>query len=433
MRHAALLTLSGLFVFGSGQSVYINLDENLATLGVDQTGVVSSVEELFYLSAPEETTRVDGDNLTLLGSSWDGIGVDDIMKFKNKEIFASSSSFIRGAIDAWAQHQHLMLRPDEVWFEVLAQLNFYMSSRAEEVRERFVKHSGKEEIMIEVSRGVRAETIINRLSGELQTRVKTRWLADWVKPGFSTSTAMDDVTASVLMMGLMSSYYDYGCRVICGIPSVTLLGTKEDWVALLKKLDLLSEFGEEPSEYASVLRPIFTGFVQSWEHPKSKETKDFWSKIAVGNVPLGCGSMPIVSGWITGFYYWDATGQAVVGLRNGAEVGGIRYRTHEIEDLPLSYAKVPVKLINFPGLSPETKAYLLAGNIGVQRTLMTDGKALATPLSSWYMYTTVEPFRMPEYIFGEVGVINRHIEQCKALPRASSRIRKKKVRFPFHY
>ncbi|RCI07916.1 hypothetical protein L249_5885 [Ophiocordyceps polyrhachis-furcata BCC 54312] len=415
MHHTALLVLSGLFTLGSGQGLKIKLDENIATLQVDQSGVVRSAEELFYLSSPEETTKVNPQNLTLISSSWDGVSGHDAM-FQRKEVFASSSSFVRGTIDAWAQHRHLVLRPDEVWFEVLAQLNFYMAANAEKVRGLFVSYSGTQRIRTASgSGGNNVDSLVTKINQELQKRVRANWLVDWVKPGFSTSTNQDDVTASVLMMGLMSSYFDYYGHVVCGIPSVTLLGTKADWAALLSKLDNLEKFGEEPSRYASFLRPIFTGFVHSWENPASRETKDFWSKIVVGRASKGCGGVPVATGWITGFYFWDHRGQAIAGARSGAEVGGVQYWTHAIDDLPISYAKVPVHLVGYPGVPEETEAYLLAGNIGTQRTMMSDGKAAERPLSGWFLYSTVSPIQKPEYhLFGEIGVIGNHVKQCKA-------------------
>jgi hypothetical protein len=45
-------------------------------------------------------------------------------KFAN---LASKSSFIRGTLEAAVQHQHLLIRPEDVWFTILTQLSFYLS------------------------------------------------------------------------------------------------------------------------------------------------------------------------------------------------------------------------------------------------------------------------------------------------------------------
>jgi hypothetical protein len=69
------------------------------------------------------------------------------------------------------------------------------------------------------------------------------------------------MTANILMMGLMQSYFSFFCCTTCETPSITLLGEGEDYVKLLNKLHRLSEFGEEPTEFALRLKPILTRFI----------------------------------------------------------------------------------------------------------------------------------------------------------------------------
>ena len=54
-------------------------------------------------------------------------------------------------------------------------------------------------------------------------------LREWIIPDFSTTTRDDRVVASVLMMGTLQKYFSYTLSIVCGLPSVTLLGTEEDW------------------------------------------------------------------------------------------------------------------------------------------------------------------------------------------------------------
>lgn len=282
------------------------------------------------------------------------------------EIFPSSDSFIHGAIQAWGEHLHLELRPEEVWFTVLAQLNFYMDANAEKVRHLFVKHEGQETIVVE---DIDWTSVLLRFKDEIQARVQTDWLRDWIMPGFSTTTRDDEMTANILMMGLMKAYFKYEGGIICGLPSVTLLGEKKDWEKLQAKLERLAEFGEEPTAYQANLVPIFKRFVKSFDEPDSEETRDFWSQIVFGQSSGVCGSAPLeLSGWISGFLFWDTEGKRLDGLgARGGKVGltmdGVDYIWHDIRKLPVGYGKAPFTMRDFNGME-KFPAYVSAGTLG---------------------------------------------------------------------
>lgn len=89
---------------------------------------------------------------------------DTSAPISNGYVYPTSDGFVRGAIDAWAQHQHLVIRPDEVWFSILAQMNFYMQRNAEAVRDLFVSHVEKKEILVE---GYTVQEILAKFGGEL--------------------------------------------------------------------------------------------------------------------------------------------------------------------------------------------------------------------------------------------------------------------------
>ena len=102
----------------------------------------------------------------------------------------------------------------------------------------------------------------------------------WVVPDFSTTEEVDRVTAAVLMMGSMQKYFSYRMTLICGIPSVTLLGNKEDWTKIRSRLDMLQRLGSQPQSFASLLVPVLDYFIRSFDNPTAPEVLTFWNKIA---------------------------------------------------------------------------------------------------------------------------------------------------------
>ncbi|KAK1832575.1 hypothetical protein QBC39DRAFT_404424 [Podospora conica] len=321
--------------------------------------------------------------------------------------YPSGDSFVRGAIQAWGEHLHLVIRPEEVWFTILAQLNFYMNANAESVRSLFVSHAGQETIKIE---DFTWHAVLSRFSGEIQARVKTPWLLSFVHPNFTTTTDSDRMTANILMMGLTKAFFKFEGGIICGLPSVTLLGTEADWAALLARLDRLPEFGPDPAAYAARLRPILTRFVRSFAAPDAPETKAFWNNIVIAQEGRICGSPPVsISGWITGFFYWRDDGAPYARQAGGDLVlDGVAYPLLDMTKLPVGYARAPFTMLDYNGTA-RFEAYVAAGTMGKEikegwpegyeaavkrgggKAVLgaRSGHATLRPLSSWVLYGPV--------------------------------------------
>lgn len=425
MRHALLMALSGFVVLTAAQFTHdltIPLDKTVKPLPLKQDDLATSAQDLLSKSCPEEMEGYPKHGPPKLVTATSYYKVHNAF-FVDGEIFSSSSSFVRGVVEAWGQHQHLVLRPDEIWFEILVQLNFYMYANASAMRHLFVDHEGKQEMSVRFLYAEDwAETLISSFTSAIQKRVKTDWLASWIKPGFSTSTPDDDLTAAVLMMGLTQHYFEYSVSLICGLPSVTLLGNKTDWVALQEKVERLKWFGGEAEEYADVLKPILQGFVDTWNNPEAKTTKDFWSKIVDGRQKSTCVTRGYVTGWITGFYFWNREGKALTSKsarkssRFGVKLGEVRYPARDVTKLPISYAKVPLYLEDYPKTSQTTDVYLLAGNIGVRRTV-SEGWVTAKPMSGWFIYGPVDyehAVTKNPGSYGELLLLKDEFRQCGA-------------------
>ncbi|KAF1811698.1 hypothetical protein P152DRAFT_507895 [Eremomyces bilateralis CBS 781.70] len=318
---------------------------------------ISSIDELFQTSAFNEAHYTLNDTHIITSSA------DTPNGTISKDTYASSDSFVRSTIQAWGQHHHLVIRPDEVWFTILAQMNFYMNDHAEDVRDVFVTFEGKQEIRVFDRTW---HQVIDQFAEEIQKRVKTPWLLDWMMPEFSTSTDNDATTATVLMMGLFQAYFDYLGGIICGLPSVTLLGTKADWERLLAKLDHLPDFGAEPTMYQGRLKPILSRFVESFDKPSDPKIREFWNSIINAEPQHLCGGPPYrISGWLTGFISWDKDGKYMATGTTNELLDGISYPSYEIDKLPIGYAGTPITLLDYPRpRAPKFPAYIIAGNLG---------------------------------------------------------------------
>ena len=182
-----------------------------------------------------------------------------------------------------------MLSPDDVWLAILGQFCAYANRNAEGLRNKIVEYEGKKELKAYSYGSLETADyggMIRNLLIEIRKKIKSPELADWFRPGFSTTTEKDEVCAAATAMASLQAYFEYRMRTICGIPSVTLLGTVADWKLLREKIERLLEFEVEGNPAGNVmelwvgyLRKACDGFVESAEHPDSEKTLEFWDKV----------------------------------------------------------------------------------------------------------------------------------------------------------
>ncbi|KAF8900732.1 hypothetical protein CPB84DRAFT_1778778 [Gymnopilus junonius] len=281
-----------------------------------------------------------------------------VTQSKIGSIQGQHNGFINTIIQAYNNHHHLSIRPDDVWIAILSQFNFYVNAHADDLRSHFVAHQGKEEVVL-YGIGTRYTVdfglLANRLADEIQEKVVDPELQAWILPDFSTTTHSDTVICSVLMMATMDAYFTRKIVLRCGIPSITLEGEKVDWEKVLARVDKLSEFGEEPAKWAALLRPILSRFVSAFEgQPEST----FWNSICHYH-PGGSGPT-YISGWITAFCVWTHQGKWIgpplssapkpipynLGMKTiePLSVDDVQYSAIETSDIPVGFCEVAIKL-----------------------------------------------------------------------------------------
>ncbi|KAI4252081.1 MAG: hypothetical protein L6R42_008116 [Xanthoria sp. 1 TBL-2021] len=305
----------------------------------------------------------------------------------------SSNGFVHGAIQAYNHHHHLRIRPEDVWFAVLSQFSLFVNAHAEELRGLFVAHEGKKELVLRYF-GTRYSVDFARFAKEMgeliEENVVDPELRRWIMPAFTTTTKNDVVVASILLMGTTQKYFDFKCCIACGLPSVTLLGNKEDWALILSRLEKLKEYGEEPTQFCNLLKPVVSRFVTSFDEPRSEETTGFWQRIA--HYSRGGSGPSYYSGWITAFCFWDKDGRSMYRPVSGAlKLDGMVYHSIESDAVPPGYTSVPVK-VDDNGF--EFPATMIAGSVAT-RYSSSPGSSESDfdtiqPESGWWMFQNEE-------------------------------------------
>jgi hypothetical protein len=325
---------------------------------------VSSDYELIMQSIPDfvpENTKISDVGQGFFGNS---------PRINQSRIYPLQDSFIRGAIDAWAQHQHFVIRPDDIWFTILMQLNFYLRGHSAEVRDQIgYKNQLDVDLFGWIDVGVITQNIVDF---EIKKWLKANYSTyGFLQPNFTTSTFDDKTVANLIIMGLTNTTSLGHCAALCGggMPSITLLGEERDWQQLLRKLDYMPEFGRQPADYSKNLRPILSRFVRTFAHPEDFEIRQFWDDM-VSFKEQECYETGTIKGWVTGFLHWNQSGDLL--LRSGSLIASekglksldeVVYPWRNIRDLPSAYPRLHFLHRQDPGCLTSV-AELMAGMIG---------------------------------------------------------------------
>jgi hypothetical protein len=189
--------------------------------GKEATTSATSPECLVQLACPSEHRRSE----TIIQSSFNS----EDLSSSEAPIYASSNGFVRAVVSAYCNHHHFTIRPEDVWFSILTQLGFFVNAHAKDRRSFFVSQEGKKEPRVDGVDTLDFGAMAVRMTGLIAKNVVDPELRTWIMPDFSTTEESDSVVAAILMMGALQQYFEYRFSLLCGIPSVALLGYQGDW------------------------------------------------------------------------------------------------------------------------------------------------------------------------------------------------------------
>ena len=207
--------------------------------------------------------------------------------------------FLRAVYGAFANHFPLVLSPDDVWLVIAQGFAHHVNAHAEKLRSKFVKHQGQE--YIEVRRdNFRKGSPDNDWPGafaEFSDKIAEHIGDDkrrMVVNDFSSTGAVEKAASEVVLMDAMKAYFTYGMRTMCGIPNMTLLGTRDDWAKLRERVKMFKEYDAE--DWAASLDGVLGHFEETF---KGNADPEFWQSFY--NQGGGSGG-PYVTGAINAFF-----------------------------------------------------------------------------------------------------------------------------------
>ena len=221
------------------------------------------------------------------------------------------SSLIQGLVLAYKNHYPITITPDMIWILVLQGFSRFMEKYEDSVRDIFVNFEGKKELNVEIYDKTPYTATKEDWDGIMKEFVEKigqhvgQETTDSLECNFSTTSQVAKVTSQVAIMSAMKQYFTYKATFIgCGISTVTLEGSMQDWEKIKSKLEFLSTKGLE--WYTKHLIPIIDKILESknyynYNGQLNEELIEFWKGMVRVKGKGGLYDPLIINGWIVKF------------------------------------------------------------------------------------------------------------------------------------
>lgn len=195
------------------------------------------------------------------------------------------SIFFNCMMKAFANHYSVTLSPDIIWTVISQQFSHYINLDPEKYRDKLVNHEGKMLLSVDTkydlySPNVEWDDILADFDKQIAQNTKGN-MADMMRADFSTTGTTERIVSQVMLMSTVKSFFEFQVfYAMCGIPSITIEGTPDDWRKVMKKTEEFRNF--DLGWWVDDLTPILQEFVKAAE---GDAKNDFWRDIVKKDRP----------------------------------------------------------------------------------------------------------------------------------------------------
>jgi hypothetical protein len=223
--------------------------------------------------------------------------------------FNSINLLAKAIHTAFYEHYPLRFSPDVIWLTILQGLAKHIDKDPETQRANFVNLKGKKTLVVTREEFVKGSpkndwtTVIPEFASQIANYIGDE-KASALASDFTTSSKTDQICAQIALMDTVKHYFEYMMMAGCGIPSIELAGTPEDWVELRRKAEILNK-NFDLDWWTSELYPVLDQFVAA---AQGRPDVKFWKNIC--NLNGGSGSWSsYVTGWVQVLFPYLDTGE----------------------------------------------------------------------------------------------------------------------------
>lgn len=273
------------------------------TLGISNNSVAQKVSHTFVvdgeLPTRSKNIRVEkGDEIAKYWAENENAGKVIVTSWGTDNMYVPNHSiFFDCLVQAYANHYSLTLSPDIIWTVISQEFNYYINNESEAMRDRIVSHQGKMTLAVEAkedlySPNVKWEELLDGFDKQIAENTKGN-IADMMRADFSTTGKTERIASQITLMSSVKRYFEYvSYYIVCGIPSITIEGTPDDWKKVIEKTEILRNY--DLGWWVDNLTPILNEFVAAAE---GKANRAFWQNIVMKLRPDEMRELGCMAGW----------------------------------------------------------------------------------------------------------------------------------------
>jgi len=209
---------------------------------------------------------------------------------------AANHSLVAAVYLAFSEHRPLVLTPDVLWLTLAQGFAQHINNHAEALRSTVVSHKGQVTLQaatLQLATSQDWADVIQQWSDTIQTHIPAD-LSHFMICDFSTTTPITRTVSQVVMLDAFQQYFDYEVVFICGIPTITVKGSVQDWVRIRERVDVMEGFHLD--WWTDRLKPICDGFIATVQGTPSQT---FWKHIFSPQEVYGG---TVITGWLADLF-----------------------------------------------------------------------------------------------------------------------------------
>lgn len=234
---------------------------------------------------------------------------------------STHNDLINAIIASYNNHLSLKLRPTDIMMAlqmIIAtcvnnnstskeQSSFNLaeehSSSGTKMRHLFVEHMGKVKLTVEKG-SFNIDYFCNQFKLLMQENIKNPEFITNFCTNYTSTTQLQSTVSNMFLMNTMKEYFSFEMILGCGIPSVVMEGTQEDWIQLNKVYEYFKDFLKDTElkvffPHFDIIMKMFVDMrllQESGEVEGTSDMKKLWERV-ISFVPQGSGGDTILGGW----------------------------------------------------------------------------------------------------------------------------------------